>query len=391
MPEIAEVARIVHYLRKFLVGKTLKVVNAQDDASVFGKVGGTGAEFQKALTGKKVIGAGQQGKYFWLTMESAPHPVMHLGMTGWVHIRGQPSVHYRPKETDEAEEWPPKYWKFTLETDGEPKVEAAFTDARRFGRIRLVNCPAEDIRNTSPLKENGPDPVIDRDVITEKWLENKVKSKKVPIKALLLDQANISGIGNWVGDEILYHAKLHPEQYSDSFSSAQLKQLRASILHITKTAVDLLGDSSKFPDEWIFNHRWGKGKKDAPRKLPNGATITFLTVGGRTSCVVPSVQKKTGAVAGDINKANKEAVEAIDNVTESKPKTKKRKTKSGTTDEEEDSKLEAEAVEEEANPKKQKTESAPRKAVKTPKAKGQISASATTTVVRRRSGRFSKG
>lgn len=98
----------------------------------------------------------------------------------------------------------------------------------------------------------------------------------------------------------MYHAKLHPEQYSDTFSTAELKQLHASIVHVCQTAVDALGDSSKFPDEWLFNHRWGKGKKDAPTSLPNGAKITFLKVGGRTSCVVPSVQKKTGAVAGDL-------------------------------------------------------------------------------------------
>lgn len=59
------VARIVHHLRKSLVGKTLAVVKAQDDSNVFGKVGTSGAEFQKALTGKKVLDAGRQGKYFW--------------------------------------------------------------------------------------------------------------------------------------------------------------------------------------------------------------------------------------------------------------------------------------------------------------------------------------
>jgi len=150
------------------------------------------------------------------------------------------------------------------------------------------------------LKENGPDPVIDKHILTEEWLEKKMRSKHVPVKALLLDQANISGIGNWVGDEIMYDAKLHPEQYSDTFDSAQVKKLHASIIHICKTAVDVLGDSDKFPDEWLFKHRWGKGKKDAPGTLPDGSQITFVTVGGRTSCVVPSVQKKTGAVAGDI-------------------------------------------------------------------------------------------
>lgn len=104
-----------------------------------------------------------------------------------------------------------------------------------------------------------------------------------------------------ISDEILYHAKLHPEQYSNTFSSTQLKQLYTSMLYVCQTAVDLLADSSKFPEEWLFKHRWGKGKKDAPKHLPNGAAITHVTVGGRTSCVVPSVQKKTGTVAGDVS------------------------------------------------------------------------------------------
>ncbi|XMA17264.1 hypothetical protein WAI453_010055 [Rhynchosporium graminicola] len=68
MPEIAEVARIVSYIKKSLVGKTLSVVKAQEDANVFGKVGTSAAEFQKSLTGKKVLGAGQQGKYFWYVL-----------------------------------------------------------------------------------------------------------------------------------------------------------------------------------------------------------------------------------------------------------------------------------------------------------------------------------
>ena len=72
-------------------------------------------------------------------------------------------------------------------------------DFRRLARIRLVDCPGDDIRKYSPLKENGPDPVADKDTVTEDWLSSKVRSKKVPIKALLLDQANISGIGNWMG------------------------------------------------------------------------------------------------------------------------------------------------------------------------------------------------
>lgn len=164
-------------------------------------------------------------------MSSPPHPVFHFGMTGkhpdplpiyiyanilptgWFHIRGEPTVHYRPKDIDEDEVWPPKFWKFSLETEGEPKVEAAFTDARRFARVRLVDCAAEDIRKTTPLKENGPDPVIDKEVLTEEWLLQKMKKRHVSVKAFMLDQANISGIGNWVGYALFPESKVSKSHY----------------------------------------------------------------------------------------------------------------------------------------------------------------------------------
>ncbi|KAK9793146.1 hypothetical protein SCARD494_06618 [Seiridium cardinale] len=317
MPEIAEVARVTHYLRQHLIGKTIKKVVAPDDANVFGKVGTSGPAFEKAVTGKRVVGAGSQGKYFWIQLDSPPHPVMHLGMTGWVHIRGEQTAYtrYAERAKGEKEQWPPKFWKFQLETDSEPKVEVAFTDSRRFGRIRLVDCPGEEIRKHSPLKENGPDPVVDKDIFTEEYLKQKMRNRHVPIKALLLDQAMISGIGNWVGDEIMYQAKLHPEQYSDDFSDADITKLYKAATYVCETAVGVLGDSDRFPSDWLFNHRWGKGKKDHPTTLPNGEKIIFITVGGRTSCVVPSRQKKTGkATIPD----TKEEIEAKEEETESK-------------------------------------------------------------------------
>lgn len=98
----------------------------------------------------------------------------------------------------------------------------------------------------------------------------------------------------------MYNAKIHPEQYSNTLTPAQIEQLHKSIHYICSFAVDNLADSSKFPEEWLFKHRWGKGKKDSSTTLPNGSKFVFMTVGGRTSCVVPSVQKKTGPVAGDV-------------------------------------------------------------------------------------------
>ncbi|KAL8705883.1 MAG: hypothetical protein Q9201_001031 [Fulgogasparrea decipioides] len=331
MPEIGEVARIVHYLHKHLVGKTLAVVKAQHDENVFGKVGTSAAEFEQALTGKKVVDARQQGKYFWLVMSSPPHPLFHFGMAGWWKIRNEETAYYKPTKRDEPT-WPPKYWKFILETAQEPKSEHAFVDFRRFGRIRLVDCAAEDMRKVSPLKENGPDPVADKDILTEEWLVKKLQSKHIPIKALLLDQANISGIGNWVGDELLLDAKIHPEQYSNTLTAAQMKQLHKSIHYVCSTAVELRAESDKFPETWLFKHRWGKGKKDDPQRLPNGERIKFLTVGGRTSAIIPSIQKKTGEVAADVNGVNDDE----DEDDEVKPKKAKKSAKKSKAEDDEE-------------------------------------------------------
>ncbi|PGH31420.1 formamidopyrimidine-DNA glycosylase [[Emmonsia] crescens] len=300
MPELAEVARVVHYIRKYLVGKAITKVHVQDDPIVYGKVGTTAAEFKKHMEGKTIVDSGQQGKYFWIIMSSPPHPVMHLGMTGWLKVKNVDSHYSRTSAPENGEaQWPPKFWKFMLQVDDVSKTEAAFVDARRLSRVRLIDCPGPDIRKYTPLKENGPDPILDKDIMTLDWLKKKLASKKVPIKALLLDQANISGLGNWMGDEILYHAKIHPEQYCNTIPEAQIEQLYSAINYICSTSVDLLGNSEQFPADWLFKYRWGKGKKNHSQQLPNGEKVVFITVGGRTSAVVPAVQKKTGPVAGD--------------------------------------------------------------------------------------------
>ncbi|KAL8363247.1 hypothetical protein RB601_009156 [Gaeumannomyces tritici] len=297
MPEIAEVARVVHFLRQHLVGKKVRMAIAQEDSSVFGKVGTTGPEVAAALMGKKVVSAGSQGKYFWLVLEKPPHLVMHLGMTGWVHLRGIKSAYtnyYKKMKPGEEDQWPPKYAKLQLETEGPNKVEVAYTDPRRFGRIRLVDCPGDEIRKRTPLVENGPDPVVDADVFTREYFAAKMTARRVPIKALLLDQTVISGIGNWVGDEVLFQARLHPERYSNECSEAEVGRLYDAVRDVCRTAVDELGDSDEFPAHWLFNYRWGKGGK--PSRLPDGEPLAFVTVGGRTSCFAPALQKNKGAL-----------------------------------------------------------------------------------------------
>lgn len=212
----------------------------------------------------------------------------------------------KEKESKE-EEWPPRFVKFLWKCDPEKvdgversAMEVAFVDPRRLGRIRLVDCEADNIRNESPLKENGPDPVRDKDTVTVEWLTELLRRKRVPVKALLLDQGNISGIGNWVADEVLYQACIHPEQYSNTFNDAQIKQLHEALIGVCTFAVECLADSKQFPEHWLMKYRWDKGKKDS-NVLPTGEKIVHLTVGGRTSAIVPSRQMKTAAVAGDVD------------------------------------------------------------------------------------------
>jgi formamidopyrimidine-DNA glycosylase len=198
--QIGEVSRVVHYLRKHTLNRTIASCTALEDTIVYGKVGTSASDFQKATANRRVTGVGQQGKYFYVTFDKSPHAVMHLGMTGWVKFSGEETGYYRSKKEDkEAEEWPPKYMKWLMKFEGEKggdkreEVEVAFVDPRRLARIRLVECEAGEIREHSPLKENGPDPVVDKEKFTFEFLKALLGKKKVPVKALLLDQANISG------------------------------------------------------------------------------------------------------------------------------------------------------------------------------------------------------
>lgn len=132
----------------------------------------------------------------------------------------------------------------------------------------------------------------------------------------------------------MYQARLHPEQYSNTFSDTQVKKLHDAMMYVCNTAVDTLAESDKFPEDWLMKYRWSKGKKDA-NILPNGAKITFLKVGGRTSAIVPSVQKKTGAVAGDISENVSEDEMSVDAEIKEETKAKKpKKRKAQTKDDE---------------------------------------------------------
>lgn len=101
-------------------------------------------------------------------------------------------------------------------------------------------------------------------------------------------------------DEILYQARLHPSHPSNLLTLEEITTLHHHIRDVTVTAVNVDADAKLFPSHWLFFSRWGKGKKDGKEfVLPSGekTTITFVTVGGRTSAVIEGGSEGAGARA----------------------------------------------------------------------------------------------
>ncbi|GAA6047644.1 hypothetical protein JCM3770_001605 [Rhodotorula araucariae] len=301
MPELPEVEAARSRLEAVAKGRRVKSVQTSEDAIVFS--GTTHANFATAIEGKTVKEVKRKGKNFYMILSSSPHPVFHFGMSGMAHVRGQASPVYRvPRSASPAEEWPPRYMKACItfeDVETGETGEWAFCDARRLGRIKLVEADEGEVENVPPLSELGADPLLA--MPTKDDLRSAFARRNAPIKAVLLDQNGpLCGIGNYMADEILYQSAIHPSvpaaHLSNHEQSALLDTLHAQIRSVTETAVAVDADAARFPPDWLFQHRWSKGKKKKSGEkgfvLPDGrtATISFITVGGRTSAVVADVQ-----------------------------------------------------------------------------------------------------
>ncbi|KAJ3130117.1 hypothetical protein HK098_006176 [Nowakowskiella sp. JEL0407] len=281
MPELPEVEIARKLLTNALQGSTICNILSNEDEIVFQNT--THTEFAEILKGKTVQSVGRKGKYFYFILDSPPYPVFHFGMTGGIAIKGEKSPYFFPDSTD----WPPKYIKFILtakSNTNETTTEIAFSDPRRLSRITFV--PSDPLSHP-PISKLGFDPLIqmpEYDVFVD-----LVKKRKMPVKSLLLDQEFSAGVGNWVADEILYHARVHPAHRTNMLTDTDIAHIYAQMSLIVKKAVDVDADVERFPKNWIFHVRWNKGKKGD--HMVDDMKISFETVGGRTSAFVPLLQK----------------------------------------------------------------------------------------------------
>ncbi|KAI9460155.1 hypothetical protein BJY52DRAFT_1263338 [Lactarius psammicola] len=300
MPELPEVERAAALLRSISPRQANKASRRHcKTTSCTANI--THDAFANEISLRTIKTVGRYGKVFYLELDGeGRHPVLHFGMTGMLQLRGKMPVHYREAPRKASTEWPPPFMKFILHIgpassdrdENEKEVtEVAFLDARRLGRIRLCKSPLAE----PPISNMGFDPILSMPDFGD--FSRGVLKRACPIKALLLDQSFSAGVGNWVADEVLYRARVHPEQRANALSENQIRALHQQIRHVCTFAVEVNADDTKFPDNWLFKYRWGKGKKpkrdDKPTlKLPDGrpATIKWVTVGGRTSAYIAELQ-----------------------------------------------------------------------------------------------------
>lgn len=278
MPELPEVEITRKRCDALLTGQRLCKVLVHEDPIIF--CGNSAQALATKLQGQRVLSCHRKGKYFWWNFEEEHALLLHLGMTGAVHIPQLPDLELSHGIDFAQSQWPPRFAK--LEVELQNGQQLAFCDPRRFGRIRWQQDPLSQ----APLCDLGVDPISEPFAYAP--FRTRLQRRKGVVKGLLLNQNFVAGIGNWIADEVLYHAKLAPHSLVQDLDETQAQSLFHAIKVIIEQAVKVDADASRFPEHWLFHKRWkpSSGQVDA-----RGAAIEFCKVAGRSTAWVPEVQR----------------------------------------------------------------------------------------------------
>lgn len=262
MPELAEV---LYFSKQWKRGgpHLIKQVHCLAEKRVFR---GTDTKLiQKNLPGLKLNATRTHGKQMVFGFEKKFWLFVHLGMAGKLF---QSPLPYSPEKHDHL----------VLYT---PKRALIYRDTRHFGRIQIAE--GKDPPDWDRLP---PELLADEfnAVYLKAFLERR---KKSPIKAVILMQEAFPGIGNWMADEILWRAAIHPAEPAGNLTPAQRGRLLREIRTVANGAIETIGvDWSDPPDSWLFKHRW----KDGGICPKTGKNLVREQIGGRTTCYSPSRQ-----------------------------------------------------------------------------------------------------
>ena len=260
MPELPEVNTVQKYFDAHAQGKRITKVDVQDDHIIRNL---TGDEFDRKLTDQTITGSYRQGKYLFAELDSGHHVQLHLGMTGDI-------VYYA-----EGEE-PPRHERFAWQLNGGEYL--GFKDPRKFGRILYI----ENLEEYLEEIRLGPDALT----ITQREFLDKMEGKSTSIKAFLLDQHILAGVGNLYADEVCYQVKVDPASNVSAIPADKRKALFTKLREILNFACEHDAYYGVYPDNWFWKWR-EKGMED-----PNGGgTVQTVKIGGRSTYFVPGKQR----------------------------------------------------------------------------------------------------
>jgi formamidopyrimidine-DNA glycosylase len=274
MPELPEVETIRRQLAPLVEGRVLRRIEILDPrwSSPLAP-----AELEDALRGRRVRHLGRRGKYLLWSFEEELYLAQHLRMTGAVLVNPKPEpAHTRVR--------------MRLEPGN---LRLAVSDPRRFGTAQLLaGDEALEAFFAARLGREPLDPLF-----TTEHLRALARGRAKPIKALLLDQRAIAGVGNIYADEALHRAGIHPLRAAGSLTGAQLERLRAGIVDSLNAGIDARGASiddfrhvdglrGSFQNEFLVHRREGEACPVC------GAEIVKMVAAGRGTYVCERCQPR---------------------------------------------------------------------------------------------------
>jgi formamidopyrimidine-DNA glycosylase len=274
MPELAEVE---FYRRRWAAGQGAKIarVLVHERAKVFRGTNPT--QLVRALTGATLRDSETAAKQMLFRLSGDNWLGVHLGMSG--ELRAEPPD-YAPTKHDHL-------------VLVQRERQLVFNDPRMFGAVLFHHG-----KNAPSWWTHIAPAILSPQFTVEAVRDFLTHRRRAPIKAVLLMQECFPGIGNWMADEILWRAAIHPARTAGSLSDAEIRTLHRECRNVCRLALRAIaGVGSKLPPDlnvripksWLFWHRWENGGR-CPR---TGAVLVREEIGGRTTCWSPGRQKLT--------------------------------------------------------------------------------------------------
>ncbi|MGH8914630.1 MAG: bifunctional DNA-formamidopyrimidine glycosylase/DNA-(apurinic or apyrimidinic site) lyase [Acidimicrobiia bacterium] len=275
MPELPEVEITRRHLDEAMSGRCLVEVRTSHPRTSRHNSGPQ--ELDQRLRGRRVTRVGRQGKFLAAPLDDGQTLVAHLGMSGRFTV-GYP-----------LDEEPPHTHFRALLDDG---VQVRFVDPRTFGFVAVFD---DEELETSGLSRLGPDAWTAVPSVTD--LGMRLSTRTAPIKALLLDQVIVSGLGNIYADEALHIAGIHPLQAGRDLTETELDRLLSAVRTVLETAIDNGGTSLDDLSYLLPDGRAGEnldrlrvyGRADLPC-LECGTPVERIVLRGRSAHYCPVCQ-----------------------------------------------------------------------------------------------------